>query len=226
MEAIQILRESTQRTIGTKRIEIPHPTELLDIMAKLGNFSHIKVGGTTNGLENNDEISIVNNYLVEVRMDDSDFYGTCGLLVRQGANKVQIYSGLTASACLNLSIFGANYIKESKIDIVSLEAYLDKAANNLLKQKPMIEEKVDRMKNTFFNSDEWTKEKGRLLSILPDNCLPNLLHAEGLLRQEDSLYSDMDNSQWKMLSLLTDNIKNETVTSRIKKTLQLEAAFS
>lgn len=225
MEAIQILRDSTQRTIGKKRIEIPHPSELLDILAKIGNFSHVKVGGTTNGKEDNDEISIVNNYIVEVKLDDSDFFGTCGILVKQGCNRIQVYSGLTASACLNLSIFNADYIKESKIQLDVVEALVDKACNNLLRQKPMIEEKVDKMKNNFFTSEEWLREKGRLLTVLPDSCLPNVVNLEHLLRNEESLYAAWDNTSWKLLSCLTDSIKNESVTNRIRKTLQIEAAF-
>lgn len=224
MEAI--LRDSTQRTIGKKRIEIPHPSELLDILAKVGNFSHVKVGGTTNGKENDDEISIVNNYIVEVKLDNSDFFGTVGVLVRQGSNRIQVYSGLTASACLNLSIFNANYIKESKIQLDVIEVLIDKAANNILKQKPMIEERIEKMRNTFLNSEEWLREKGRLLTVLPDSCLPNVVNLEHLLRDKGSLYAAWDNTSWKLLSCLTDSIKNEAVTSRLKKTLAIEAAFS
>jgi len=82
------------------------------------------------------------------------------------------------------------------------------------------------MKNTFLNSEEWLREKGRLLTVLPDSCLPNVVNLEHLLRDKGSLYAAWDNTSWKLLSCLTDSIKNEAVTSRLKKTLAIEAAFS
>jgi len=226
-QIIQKLKDSNIRKV--KGSEVPHPEELIDLMAQFGSFKHIKSSGTINGLDDNGEdIELINNYIIEVEAKgvNNEFYGIVGILCKQGQNELTVYSGLNASACTNLHIFNSDFTKVLKgIDIEALKFMLNKANNNLNIQTPMILKTTDKMKQKIYSDDEWVYKKGQLLSTMNPSLFSYLNNAEELLRSETSLYYDMPKSDFTLLQSLTDKIKNDSVTARISKTLQLEKLF-
>lgn len=208
--------------------EMPHPSSIIDVMKEFGNIKMAKLSGKIDGLDDKlNEIQLINNYLIEVQVDNEDeFYGTLGLIVQQGSDKVKVYSGLTAHACLNLSVFGADYVKDLKgIEIEFLKGFLDKAHKNLPKQIDVIQSNVDRLKNNPYDVGKWVWRKGEMLSSMPTNLLSYLVYAEEQLREPKSVYYDQPCTDWTLLSAMTDKIKNEGISSRVNKTLQLERLF-
>jgi hypothetical protein len=220
------LINSNIRVVNTD--EIPHPSSVIDIMKEFGDIKMAKLSGKIDGLDDDlNEIQLINNYLIEVQVNDKDeFFGTLGLIVQQGSSKVKIYSGLTAHACLNLSVWGADYVKDLKgIEIELLKGFLDKGYKNLNKQTDVILSNVDRLKNSIYFKDEWTMKKGNLLEIMNPSLFGYLTNAEELLRDEKSLYYDQPLTDWTLLSALTHKISTEGISSRVNKTLKLEALF-
>lgn len=224
MESLEKLLSSNIRVVKGK--EIPHPEEIINLMKKFGDIKVAKLSGKVEGLDDDfNEIQLVNNYLVEVSTDNSEFYGTIGVLVQQGSDKLKVYSGLTASACLNLSIFGADYIRPLKsIDLDILNSLLDKGANSLVAQTDLVKSIVNKLQNQIYSEETWQHTKGRLLNTMPTHLLPYLMWAEEQLR-DNPLYNRELLSSWLLLSAMTDKIKNESISSRISKTIELEDLF-
>lgn len=226
-QIIQKLRDSNIRKV--KGVEVPHPEELIDLMAQFGSFRHLKSSGTINGLDDaGEDVEIVNNYIIEVEAKsvNDEFYGIIGILCKQGQNELTVYSGLNASACTNLHIFNSDFIKVLKgVDVEALKFMLGKANNNLKPQSRMILETTGKMKQKIYSDDEWIYKKGQLLSTMNTSLFSYLNNAEELLRSEKSLYYDMPKSDFTLLQSLTDKIKSDSVTARISKTLQLEKLF-
>jgi len=209
-------------------VEVPHPSSVIEIMKEFGDIKMAKLSGKIDGLDDNlEEIQLINNYLIEVQVNDKDeFFGTLGLIVQQGSSKVKIYSGLTATACLNLSVFGADYVKDLKgIEIELLKGFLDKGYKNLNKQTDVILSNVDRLKMNPYNVNGWTHKKGQLLEFMNPSLFGYLTNAEELLRDEKSLYYDQPLTDWNLLSAMTHKISTEGISSRVTKTLQLEKLF-
>lgn len=208
--------------------EIPHPSSIIDIMKEYGEIKVAKLAGKVEGLDTDlNEVQLINNYLIEVSVDNKDeFYGTLGLIILQGQDKVKIYSGLTAHACLNLTVWGADYVKSvNSIDIDVLKGLLDKSYMHLPKQSELILGNVDRLKNSIYFKDEWTMKKGELLEIMNPSLFGYLTNAEELFRDEKSLYYDQPLTDWNLLSAMTHKISTEGISSRVNKTLQLEKLF-
>jgi hypothetical protein len=225
-KTIDKLVNSNIRVVNT--VEIPHPSSVIDIIKEFGDIKMAKLSGKIDGLDDDlNEVQLINNYLIEVQVNDKDeFYGTLGLIISQGSSKVKIYSGLTAHACINLSVFSADYVKSLKgIEIDVLRSLLDKGYTNLPKQSELILGNVDRLKNNVYNDGNWTLKKGELLETMNPSLFGYLNNMEELLRTEGSLYYDQPKSDWTLLSAMTDKISKEGISSRVNKTLKLEALF-
>ncbi len=227
-EKIELLENSNIRTVN--KTDVPHPSSMIDLMSKFGTFKTISIGSNIQGKDDNgEEIKLINNYILETKISDvnSEFFGCIGLYINQNSNKAQIYSGLNAHMCLNLALFGADYVKLLKgIEIKHVEALLNQAEKNLKKQIPLILENVERLKEKTYTDVEFIDKKGLLLSTMDSSLFPYILHAENEFRNETGLYYDMPPSDWKLLSAMNDKIRSESSANRIKKTLQLEALFA
>lgn len=225
-QVIQKLKDSNIRVVsGT---EITHPSEIIDLMSTYGDIKMAKLSGKIDGLDDDlNEIQLINNYLIEVDvLNKGDFYGTIGVIVQQGSNEMKVYSGLTAHACINLSVFSADYVKSVKsIDLDLLRNLLDKAVKYLPEQIELILDKIERLKTNVYNRSEWTHKKGQLLETMNPSLFSYLTNAEKLFRDEDSLYYDQPLTDWTLLSAMTDKIKDEGISARLNKTLQLEELF-
>lgn len=225
-QIIQKLKDSNIRVISGN--EIAHPNSVIEIMQGLGNIKVAKLSGKIDGLDDNfDEIQLINNYLIEVDvLDKKEFYGTIGVIIQQGSNKMKVYSGLTAHACLNLTVWGADYVKSvNSIDIDVLKGLLDKSYMHLPKQSELILSNVDRLKSNVYNEGNWTLKKGDLLETMNPSLFGYLTNAEELFRTEGSLYYDQPLTDWTLLSAMTDKISKEGISSRVNKTLKLEKLF-
>lgn len=170
-------------------------------------------------------------FLMEKSLMDDEviegFYGTVGMLVNYNSNKLIVYSGATARACLNLAIFGADYVREYPLlDFAdAVPDILSKATDNLSKHLESIKQTKERLERRTFSSLQFEHRKGELLSRMDLSLLPYLKHAEEQFRTKDSLYFDMPHSDWKLLSAMTDLVKDKGVSARITKTLKLEELF-
>ncbi len=218
-------------TVITNNKEVLHPSIIIQQMESLGEIKVAKYQGEKKGIkdfDNENPISLFNKYLIEVKVDDknSDMYGTLGIIVEQNKNIFQVYSGLTAHACLNLTIWGADYIKKVKtIDFSNIVKYLDSSLSGLATQEDFILSQLEFLKNKVYSKEEFTKRKGVLLEKMNPVLFPYLLHAEEQFREKTSLYYDQPSSDFNLLAAMTDKISKEGVNSRVAKTLQLEKLF-
>ena len=218
-------------TVITNNKEVLHPSIIIQQMESLGEIKVAKYQGEKKGIkdfDNEKQISLFNKYLIEVQVDDknNDMYGTLGIIVEQNKNIFQVYSGLTARACLNLTIWGADYIKKVKaIDFSNIVKYLDSSLSGLATQEDFILSQLELLKNKVYSKEEFTKRKGVLLEKMNPVLFPYLFHAEEQFREKTSLYYDQPLSDWNLLSAMTDKISKEGVNSRVAKTLQLEKLF-
>lgn len=223
---IEILQNSDIRTFG--EFELPSPADVYDYMSKLGEVKLVKTGSKVTGKnEDYDDVMLLNDYLIEVKLtDNNEFFGIVGILVQQNSNKMQVYSGLNAHACLNLSIFGADYVKSIKgIDIEVIKALGEKAGNNLILQAPRIIEQVDELTSITYNQETWNHKLGKLLREIPSSLQGYLVNGVNELNNKQSIYYDQPLTDWLLLSAMTDKIKNDSVPARVNKTVALEKLF-
>ena len=223
---------NTCDTVITNKQEVLHPSHIIQLMESLGEVKVAKYQGEKKGIKEYDNeenpISLFNKYLIEVKVDDknNDMYGTLGVIIEQNKNIFQVYSGLTAHACLNLTIWGADYVKKVKtIDYSNIHKYLENALSGLSTQEDFILSQLELLKNKVYSKEEFTKRKGVLLEKMNPSLFPYLFHAEEQFREKTSLYYDKPLSDWTLLSSMTDLIKDKGVNERVGKTLQLESLF-
>lgn len=225
-EKLELLSKSSN-FVGKKDVVYPSAKSLIDVF---GEVEIVKLPSANKLNENEKTLYTYPRFILENKLYDDElegFYGTVGMLVNYQSNKLHIYTGANAKACLNLSIFGADYVKEydllSTLDV--LPELLDKSVVFLKQHLQIIEEKKTKLESVQYDSKHWENLKGNLISRMDLSLFPYLKHAETLIRDKDEKYLDMPHSDWKMLSLMTDLISKQGVTSRVTKTLELEALF-
>ncbi|MCS7317207.1 MAG: hypothetical protein NZZ41_02640 [Candidatus Dojkabacteria bacterium] len=223
---IKLLENSNQ--FIKKNVKYPLPKLFVE---KFGDVARIDIENPIEIGDNGTVYKAYPKFLMEKSIMNDEvikgFYGTVGMIVNYSSNKLIVYSGATARACLNLSIFGADYVVEySLLDSVeSLNDILAKATNNLSVHLNHIRQVKEKLESKQYSPIEFEHRKGEILSKMDLSLLPYLKHAEEQFRSKDSLYFDMPNSDWKLLSAMTDLVKDKGVTARISKTLKLEELF-
>lgn len=195
-------------------------------------LSMIKLGSPTLIEKEEEEAKAYSSYIIESKMMEDEiiegFFGTIGVLVQCGSNKISIYSGANASACLNLNIFGADFIQ-----VQDLNKSANTLKDTLLEAEKSMTDKLNYIKlmkqrleaQMFANEKAFNDYKGDVLSRLPLGLFGYMEHGEGKLRDANSMYHDMPNSAWKLLSCMNDKIKHESPTKRLQSTLALEKMF-
>lgn len=223
---INELKESS--SFVKKEVEYPLPNTFLEVF---GEITRLDLDNPVEVGESGNVYKAYPKFLMEKSLMEDEiikgFYGTVGMLVNYNSNKITIYSGATARACLNLSIFGATYVKEysllNSIDI--LPEILSKATDDLALHLEEIKSVKERLERKVYSLKEFEHRKGEIFSKMDLSLLPYLKHAEEQFRTKDSLYFDMPDSDWKLLSAMTDLVKDKGVTARVNKTLKLESLF-
>lgn len=228
MDVIQILKDSNIR-VTNSGAEIPHPSKIIEIMKDYGDLTVTKMSGSTDG-KNDDgsEIKLVDRYLVEVNTNShGESYNTIGIIVSQSQNFAKIYAGDVVFACTNLSVGGADFVRELKNIELSYVANLIKKANQYLpEQTAKIREFHERLQSKIYSDDEFIARKGELLSTISPSLFGYLNHCEEEFRNEKSLYYDMPNSDYKLLQGMTDKVISSGISARISKTLAIEKIFA
>lgn len=173
-------------------------------------------------------------FILESKLYDNEvidgFYGTVGLLANYDKNKFTIYSGATAWACLNLSIFGAGYVKEYDLlgHYDQVGDLVQKAKDVMVVQLEHIKKTKERLEAKTYTQEKYHQRKGELLQLFVETntaLIPYLTHSTLQDVSEDSIYLDMPLSDWRLLSTMTDLISKKGVNERVKKTLELEELF-
>jgi hypothetical protein len=173
-------------------------------------------------------------FILESKLCDNEvidgFYGTVGLLANYDRNKFTVYSGATAWACLNLSIFGAGYVKEYNLlnHYEQVGDFVQKAKDVLIVQLEHIKKIKKKLEAKVYTLDKYHQKKGELLHLFVETSpglIPYLTHATLQDISEDSIYLDQPLSDWRLLSSMTDLISKQGVSSRVTKTLELESLF-
>jgi hypothetical protein len=216
------------RLYNSKAEKLPAPSEVLK---HFSDVSLVKISNPTMIQREELITKSYSSYVVEKKLEDNTiiegFYGTIGMLISNSQNKLTVYSGANAWACTNLSVFGAEFMQsmnltQSLSNIPALLKYAEENMINRLEQIKMIKESLEA--KTYTNK-AFEDRKGEILSRIDLNLFDYVKHSEKVLRDKNLHYSDMPNSDWKLLSSLTDKIKNESPAKRIESTLALEKIF-
>lgn len=205
------------------KVYVPSPKEVLSMF---DNIEAIKLANPIVG----QDIEIYPKYIIESKVSVNipsigDMYATVGILINK--DKAIIYSGATARACLNLSIFGAEYVSEVPFDTIeSIEHLIEIAKSNVHKQVIHIIELKEQLESTEYDTVGFTKRKGELLETMSIDLLEYLIHAEEVLRDSSSIYYEEPLTDWLLLSAMTDKVKDKPILNRVKTTLALENVFT
>jgi hypothetical protein len=205
---------------------VPKPSDVIAIFGE--DIEAIKLANPIVG----EDVEIYPKYIIEARVsvdipDMGDMYATVGILINK--DKATIYSGATARACLNLSIFGAEYVTEVPFDTIeSIEQLIETAKKNVFKQVLHILELKKDLEAVVFSEKEFTLRVGSLLlRNLPIELMEYLVHAAAVLRDESSIYFEEPLTDWLLLSAMTDKVKDKaSIMNRVKTTMALENVFT
>jgi len=158
---------------------------------------------------------------------DNQYFGTTGILVNFTKGKFTVYGGVNAVACLNLSIFNADVIREFSFEdsFENVPEIMSQAKDKLASQITLFLETKERLEKKEYDTKTFEHRKGNILSTADVTLFPYLLHAEKQLRDGNSIYSDMPLTDWTLLQAMTDKIYDGSVSNRIKTTLALESLF-
>lgn len=229
-EELTLMIEELKNSNQFMKREVQYPLPEL-FVENFGDLVRLDMDAPIEVGDNGNVYKAFPKFLMEKSLMDNEvidgFYGTVGMIVNYNSNKLIIYSGATARACLNLTIFGANYVREYPLlDFAdAVPDILSKATDNLLNHLEFIKQIKERLERKTFSSIQFEHRKGELLSRMDLSLIPYLKHAEEQFRTKDSLYYDMPHSDWKLLSAMTDLVKEKGVSARITKTLKLEELF-
>ena len=205
-----------------------------EIVSQFGEVEICKLGSEIAVADNGNVYSSYSSFILENKLFDNQYidgyFGTVGLLVNYNKNKIKLYSGANAWACLNLSIFGADYVQEFDLiqSVKLLPDLILKQQERLVSQFDVIAQIKEKMSKIEYNSKQWADRKGDLLSKMDLTLFSYIKHAEELDRSTDpklNLYLDQPNSDWKLLNMMTDLISKQGVSQRVTKTLELEELF-
>lgn len=230
-ENLSILKESDNygRMYNGKVEIMPLATEVLN---KFGNdISLVKVGSPTVIEKNGTIAKSYSSYVIESKLEDNTiiegFYGTVGVLVSNSQNKITVYSGANALACTNLSVFGAEYVQSMNLtqSLFTLEEILQQANISMTSRLENIKAIKEKLEAKTYGSIGFENRKGELVSRIDIGLFDYVKHAEKVLRDKNSIYSDQPYSDWLLLSAMTDKIKLESPAKRIESTLALEKLF-
>jgi hypothetical protein len=230
MENKNLLLDSDNyaRMYNSKVEVMPLPSAVLNHFT---DVSLIKVGSPTMVEKNGVIAKSYSSYVIETKLEDNTiidgFYGTIGALVSNSQNKVTFYSGANAWACTNLSVFGAEFVESMNLtqSLAMIPMILEKATNSMVGRLEAIKQMKEKLESKTYTNKGFEDFKGEILSRADLSLFEYIKHAEKVMRDKNLFYSDMPHSQWKMLSAMTDIVKNQAPSKRVEATLALESLF-
>jgi hypothetical protein len=228
--SVNIVKEKNK-----KEVTMPHPMDIYHKFKEVLGVDDIRVNIEDKKiLSNEGELQIAyDKYLFMADLNSEiSFNGIyphskkVGIIVCNSSNKMKIFSGMEAKACLNMSIFGADSIIEENINTILIKANVGKVLKVSEEKELQWKNKILNWINTTYNTESsWNNRKGEILTKMATNLFGYIKHAEEQMRDKNSLYYDMPDSDWKLLSAMTDKNKNVGLTSRINHIEQLEYLF-
>jgi hypothetical protein len=216
---------------ANSEIIYPHPSNVVEAFRQSlgGNTINVLCDKPVSIHIDNEVQTAYTNYLLTSEVPGYDIKGhkgQIGVIVDIPKNKMVIYSGFEATACANLCTFGAT--SKVTLDVINLHQMsegLYKVSSHIAEQAEVFNATVERLMNVRYSNDiDMFRRLGEFTSV---NNAPwgFIKHASEQLLDETSIYYDWENSDWKILSAMTDNVKNKRVTSQIALTKQLESLF-
>lgn len=220
-------------SIILKEKEMPHPYTIInnfigEPLVSLGKEHKHK-------LDNGNTSVSYNSYLITKEIEgynipeiegiaNSFHTAKLGVLVNLVQNKIKVFAGFEASACLNMCIFNADTILETNVGgIAFLSDNINRVEDLMYAKSNSIKETVERLINTTYNNDDYLRRVGQIYLGIEDNGL--LVSSKKLHNDKENIYYDMPKSDWKLYSTLTDNIKNKPVHNVLKLTQGIEKLF-
>jgi len=216
-----------------KHHRMPHPQDILsDFSNNLGiNKEDIDVtlgNKQVNGTDKGDSISY-KSYLLEYTVPDYDYEGhegKVGAVISNTKDIITVYAGARATACLNLMVFGADALNTADISTADISKMLSFIKIKLETNKNKWLDDIQRMKDTTYTvTEDFNMRKGEILSNMNTTMLPYVVHAEKQLRNKDSLYYPMPDSDWKLFSAITDYNRNRGVDNQPNEILKIQDLF-
>lgn len=210
--------------------ECPSPQEIYDQFGQVTLFKlDTPYAGVTQ--DKSQILEVYPKYILEHNFDLPDMNinnaGTVGILVNANQNKLFVYSGVMAHACLNLNIFADTYVQDYVLsDVNNLKALIQNARDAVQTQYQLFKDMQERLTAEVYSTKDFQERKGFLLDTISESLFPYLVNAESLMRDANTIYKEMPNTDWKILQAMTDNIKNKSVINRIKTTRELEVIFN
>lgn len=229
-ENIQTLKESDNygRAYNGQVQVMPAAKTIVDMF---NDISVVKVGSPTYIEKNGSMAKTFSSYVIEKKLEDNTiiegFYGTVGMLVSNSQNKATIYSGASAWACTNLSVFGAEYLQEMNLtqSLANIPNLIQVAESSMIQRLESIKAIKESLEAKQYNTKQFTDRKGEILNRIDLSLFEYVKHSEKVLRDKNSIYSDQPLSDWLLLSSMTDLISKQSPAKRIESTLALEKIF-
>lgn len=205
-----------------------HPYEVAKALSSLTGISmessdmQVQIGTPqVNVISENTHSVSYPRYMIQCKLGrewgDGDYahFGNVGIVVNAASNKAIAYSGYRAEACLNLCVFNGENVLESKLDTLEESKSLELAVKGLKSSIKSFNEKLDRMLSRTYSPQLFDQQLGKLLRIADKPVRNYFLDAAELLSQEENMYLDMPDSDYKLYGLLTDSIKGRNFSNSI-----------
>ncbi len=228
MDNIQKLRESVCIVDVQTQAACPHPSEMIDLFADYGTVEADIKGSVSLETQDGEKLSGYKVYLLRTQLQGVELeghYPDLGVLVNNTQRWAKVYAGFRAFACTNLMI-NAETILQTGLNTVEVRTALNACAHLLVEQAGSYQRFLERLQNNTYNTQEaFNNRKGHIMSKIPMNLFSYIKHAEEQFRDPDSIYFNWENSDWKILSAMTDYVKNKAPLSHIDDTLLLQKIF-
>lgn len=229
-ENMSLLKQSDNfvRQYNGQIQKLPLPSE---VIGNMSDISLVKISNPTMIQKDDIIAKSYSSYVVEKKLEDNTiiegFYGTIGMLISNSQNSLTIYSGANAWACTNLSVFGAEFMQKMNLtqSLNSIPELLRNAEAGMIFRLEEIKRIKESLEAKTYTNKGFEDLKGEIISRADLSLFEYIKHAEKVMRDKNIFYSDMPHSQWKMLSAMTDLVKNQSPSKRIDATLALESLF-
>lgn len=215
-----------------KEVIMPHPMDIYEKFVSIaGTDVRIEVEGKIMLSDTETKIAYDKYMFIADYPVNLDFNGNfhhqakLGITVANRSNVMKVWSGMEAKACLNMSVFGADSLQEDKISpnlIKDMVLLSKKEIDNKIEDW---QRKIWKLINTTYDAKSFEARKGKLLTNLPVNLFSYIKHAEEQMRDANSLYYNWEDSDWKLLSAMTDLNSKKGILNRINEIIKLEAQF-
>jgi hypothetical protein len=216
-----------------KNITMPHPMDIYEKFTSVVPTDNIRIAYQGKEMLEDEGLKYgIDKYMFIAELPKSiefdkkyEHRAKVGIIIGNKSNVMKVWSGMEASACLNMSVFGADSLQEDKISpnlIKDMVLLSKKEIDNKIEDW---QRKIWKLINNTYDAKSFEARKGKLLTNLPVNLFSYIKHAEEQMRDANSLYYNWQDSDWKLLSAMTDLNSKKGILNRINEIIKLEAQF-